>query len=221
MAMTDEERKKRAQAQRGGLPEPGGKPRKAIRDREDRAQIEYELASGKSVRAIAKKYDIHENSLYRHRKLLPPQLKAAYLSNFLKPGEDLEKLKTQESEALLQNLAQQRARLLMMQDAELEAGNSTAVATLAGRIHQNLEIVGRYLGELQQHSTRTVINVLLSAEYLELRHALVRALAPFPEAKRTVAQVLHQMEGAAAEPTAQPQMIDVTPVLPAPIHEEA
>jgi transposase-like protein len=220
MAMTKEEKRKRALEQRGGLPEPGGKPRPPIRDREDCGQIEYDLASGKSVRAIAKKYNVHEGALYRHRKQLPPQLKAAYLANFLKPGEDLEKLKTQESESLLQNLAQQRARLLMMQDKALEDDDAQAVGTLAGRIHQNLEIVGKYLGELQQHSTKTIVNVLVSAEYLAMRNALVRALAPFPEARAAVAKVLHSMEGDAAQQITHPQVIDV-PALPRPGHEEA
>jgi transposase-like protein len=217
MAMTKEEKRKRALEQRGGLPpEPGGKPRTAIRDREDRPQIEYELTAGKSVRAIGKKFGVHEGALYRHRRQLPPQLKAAYLANFLKPGEDLEKLKTQESESLLQNLAQQRARLLMMQDAALESDDAQAVATLAGRIHQNLEIVGKYLGELQQHSTKTIVNVLVSAEYLAMRNALVRALQPYPEARAAVARVLHSMEGDAAKQITQPQVIDV-PALPSPV----
>lgn len=117
------------------------------------------------------------------------------------------------------NLASQRARLLMMQDKELEAGNAQAVATLAGRIHQNLEIVGKYLGELQQHSTKTVINLMVTPEYLTLRNTLVKALQPYPEARRAVAQVLHSMENNAAQQIA-PQMIDV-PALPSPGHEEA
>jgi transposase-like protein len=215
MAMTKDEKRKRALEQRGGLPEPGAKPRTPIRDREDRPQIEYELATGKSVRAIAKKFGVHEGALYRHRKELPPQLKAAHLANFLKPGEDLEKLKTQESESFLQNLAQQRARLLMVQDAALESDDAQAVATLAGRIHQNLEIVGKYLGELQQHSTKTVLNVMVSAEYLALRAALVRALQPYPEARAAVARVLHSMESDAAQQIARPPVIDV-PALPSP-----
>jgi transposase-like protein len=207
---------KKKRAPRGGAPEPGAKKRTPIRHREDRAQIEHELCSGKSVRAIANKFGVDENALYRHRKLLPPQLKAAYLGNALKPGADLEELKTQESEALLQNLASQRARLLMMQDKALEDGNAQTVATLANGIHKNLELVGRYLGELHQHSTRTVINDLMSAEYLAMRHALIRALAPFPEARRAVAEVLHKMEGEAAQRMAEPPIIDVTPTLPPP-----
>ena len=200
----------------GGLPNPGKAPRTPIKDREDRAEIEFELATGKSVRAIARKYNIHEQALYKHRKKLPPQLKAAFVGQLLKPGTDLEKLRVEESEGLLQNLATQRARLLIMQDAAMGEGNAQAVATLAGRIQENLRIVGQYLGELQQHSTRTTVSVLVSPEYLQLRNALLRALGPFPEARRAVAAALHEIENGAARGTPQSPMIDVTPALPTP-----
>jgi hypothetical protein len=132
------------------------------------------------------------------------------VGHLLAPGFDLEKLKTQESEGLLQSLAQQRARLLISQDAELESGNAQTVATLANAIHRNLELVGRYLGELQQHHVHTTISILVSAEYLELRNALLRALAPFPEARRCVAETLHRLEDGVAR-RSTPAMIDVTP----------
>jgi transposase-like protein len=195
----------------GGAPTTPGKSRTPIRDRPDRAQIEFELASGGSVRAIARKYDVHEVALYKHRKKLPPQLKAAFIGRLLAPGVDLEKLKMEESEGLLQSLAQQRARLLIVQDQAIEDGNAQAVATLAAGIHRNLELVGRYLGELQQHTTRTVVNVLVSAEYLQLRNALLRALAPFPEARHAVAATLQEVENGVACNTSHLPMIDVSP----------
>ena len=195
----------------GGAPVASGKNRTPIKDRPDRDRIEYELAIGNSVRAIANKYDVHEAALYKHRKKLPPQLKAAFVGRLLKPGVDLEKLKTEESEGLLQSLAQQRARLLIMQDQAMEDSNAQSVASLAGQIHRNLELVGRYLGELAQHTRHTVVNVLVSAEYLQLRNALIRALAPFPDAKRAVAATLAEIEGNAARGTPAPRVIDVTP----------
>jgi transposase-like protein len=222
MPMSKEEKIKRGNQQRGGLPsESDGKLRTAIRDREDRAQIEHELATGKSVRAIARKYNVHEAALYRHRKLLPPQLKAAYLVNFLKPGEDLEKLKQEESDSWLRGMASQRARLLLQQDKAMEEDNEQAVARLAGKIHQNMEIVGRYLGELQQHSTHTIVNLTMTPEWLAFRTKLMKALKPYPDAMRAVAQALHSGESDAAQQISQPKMIDVTPALPSPRHDEA
>jgi transposase-like protein len=206
---------KQKRAPVGGGPTTPGKNRTPIRDREDRAQIEFELAIGNSVRAIANKYNVHEMALYKYRKKLPAQLKAAFVGRLLKPGADLEKLKTEESEGLLQSLAQQRARLLITQDTEMESGNAQAVASLANAIHRNLELVGRYLGELQQHHVHTTISVLVTKEYMELRTALLRALAPFPDARRCVAETLHRLEDSAAR--RPPPMIDVTPIaLPEP-----
>ena len=188
-----------------------GQDQLPIRDRPDRAQIEHELACGNSVRAIANKFNVHEAALYKYRKNLPPLLRAAYVGRLLKPGADLEKLKTEESEGLLQSLAQQRARLLIAQDSALDDGNAQAVATLASGIHRNLELVARYLGEMQVQTRHTVVNVLVSAEYLQLRNALLRALAPFPDARRAVAATLHEVESDAARSTSQPPMINVTP----------
>lgn len=199
----------------GGLPKPGQKKnRTPIRDREDRDRIEFDLAAGKSIRALARKYGVHEQSLYKHRKNLPPQLKAAYIGRLLAPGVDLDKLRTEELEGLLQGLATQRARLLLAQDKALEDDNGQLVSTLANAIHRNIELVGRYLGEMASHHTATTISVLVSPEYLQLRNALIRALAPYPEARRAVADKLHEMESGAAARTPQPPTIDVTPVLP-------
>jgi hypothetical protein len=200
----------------GGLSKPGEKRRRPIKNHKDRGQIEFELATGKSVRAIANKFGVHEKALYRHKKNLPPQLKAAYIGNLLAPGVDLETLKTQESEGLLQSLATQRARLLITQDQAMEDSDGALVATLSRAIHDNLRLVGTYLGELQSHSTQHVINVLLTPEYLQLRNALIRALGPFPEARRAVAATLHEMESGAAAHTPRPPMIDVKPALSAP-----
>ena len=200
----------------GGAPAAPGPARTPIKDREDRERIEFELATGKSVRAIAKKFNVHEGALYKHRKKLPPQLKAAFVGRLLAPGVDLEKLKTDKSESLLQHLACQRARLLLAQDEAMEDGNGQLVATLAGGIHRNLELVGRYLGELNQHHTHSVISILVTPESTELRNQLLRALEQFPEARRSVAQVLHGMEGGAAQRMSHPTTINVTPAPPAP-----
>jgi len=51
---------------------------------------------------------------------------------------------------------------------------------------------------------------LLTAEYLDLRSALLRSLKPFPDAARAVAATLHQVEERAAQRPPQ-RTIDITP----------
>jgi hypothetical protein len=217
MTETLETKPKKKRAPLGGLPPSGStKPRKAIRDRDDYAQIQAELLDGKSVRAISKKYGVHEGALYKHRAKMPAALKASALGQRLKPGCDLEEIRKEESEGLLLSLAQQRVRLIWQQDAAIADGNHQAVATLASGIHRNLELVGRMVGELNQHVQKTTVNILMSADYLRLRTALVKALQPYPDAARAVAAALYAAESAAAQDIAAPPVIDVTPALGAP-----
>lgn len=174
--------------------------RTTINEHPDRGRIEFDLCRGVPPRTVAKKYSVGLHACYRLLKRLPPQLKAAHMGARLKAGADLEKLRIEESEGLLQNLATQRARLLLCQDSALDAGDAAKVAYIANVIHRNLELVGKYLGEFAQHQIHTTVGVLISPEYLEFRAALMRALAPYPDARRAVAVALHGIEAKSADP---------------------
>jgi hypothetical protein len=176
----------------------------------DQARIERDLAIGRPLQRIAKKYGVSKDAAWRHKKHLPPQLKTALAGHLLRPGEDLEKIRVEESDGLLSHLAAQRARLLISQDLALESEQLGLVATLSQAIHRNLELVGRYLGEFASHSTQTTISILVTPEYLEMRSALLRALGPYAEAKRAVAAVFDGIETKAAQRPRQ-RTIDITP----------
>jgi hypothetical protein len=171
----------------------------SITEHVDRGRIERDLALGRPLSRIAKKYKISTTAAWRHKRKLPPQLMAALAGHALRPAEDLEKLRIDESEALLSNLAAQRARLLLSQDACMEAEQFGVVAQLASGIHRNIELTGKYLGEFASHSTQTTISILIMPEYLDLRAALLRALQPYGDARRAVAATLHQVEEQAAQ----------------------
>jgi hypothetical protein len=186
----------------------------SIAKHEARAQIERDLAIGIPLRRLAKKYGVSKDALCRHRKRLPPQLKAAMLAQSLRPEVDLDKLRTTESEGLLATLAAQRARLLLWQDNAAAAEQFSVAAQLAAQIHNNLALVGRYLDELSTHHTVTSVSVLVSAEYLELRTSLLRSLQPYPDARRAVAAALHRIESEAAQRPPQ-RVLEAIPNQPA------
>ncbi len=173
--------------------------RSVIVDHPDRGRIEYDLARGAPVRVVARKYKISKDSAYRYLRKMPAQLRAAHLGKKLRAAADLEKLRIDESEGLLQNLASQRARLLLLQDQALDADNGGLATQISGAIHRNLELVGKYLGEFASHQIKTTVSVLVQPEYLQMRAALVGALRPYPDARAAVAAVLHQIESKAAE----------------------
>jgi hypothetical protein len=189
--------------------------RTTINEHPDLPRIQFDLCRGVPVRVVAKKYGVNMYACYRLLKRLPPQLKAAHMGARLKAGADLEELRLNESEALLINIASQRARLLICQDSALEAGDHHMVALIAGRILQSIELAGKYLGAFAEHQIRTSVSIMIQPEYLEFRAALMQALAPYPDARRAVAMALHKVEAKSADPaTAKMPM-----ALPAPIIE--
>lgn len=175
-----------------------------------RASIERELAIGRSARVIAIKYGVKRTAVQRHKKKLPPHLLASLAGNILKPGVDLDELRDQEGEALLSHIVAQRSRLLMMQDQAIEAGEAAVVAMLSAQINKTFKLTGDLLGQFISHQHQTNISILVSPQYLELRTALLRALMPFPDARRAVAAALHQIEGTAITPPPQ-QVIEHVP----------
>jgi hypothetical protein len=190
----------------------------------NRPLIERSLAMGISMIQISKRYGYSVPAISRYRDRMPQQLKAAIIAAALKPKEaDLDRLKIEESEGILGNLAHQRARLLLCQDECMEAGAATQVGYLSNIIHKNIELAGRYLGLFAQHHVSAQVNILVSEDYLRLRQALTLALRPFPDARRAVAEELHKLEGAIAQkmleqhkasqqsPKRSPVTVDVEP----------
>lgn len=165
----------------------------------ERAALDLALARGVSVKALSRRYKLGTDSIYRHaNKHLPPQLRAKLVCGPDIEGVDLEHLRSTESQSLLMNLIALRNRLLAGLDVAEEAGDSGMVARVANQIHSNLEITARLLGDLSTGGL-TINNVLVLPAYVEMRVALVKALAPYPEAGQAVAKVLHRIESKAAE----------------------
>ena len=150
------------------------------------------------MNALAKRYQLGSDALGRHaRNHLPPQLRARLIAG---PdlAIDLDRLRETESQSLLVHLVSLRHRLFATLDVAEELGDGRMLSTRSSQLHKNLEITGRLLGDLAVgHSS--VTNILISPQYVELRHALVAALAAFPEARQAVAAVLYRLEGKAAD----------------------
>jgi hypothetical protein len=155
---------------------------------------------GVPMKQIGRRYGYSVDAISRYRDRMPQQLKAAIVAAALKPKEgDLDKLRVDESEGILGNLAHQRARLLVCQDEAMEQGAVGPVVQLSNVIHRNIELTGKYLGLFAQHHVSSQVNIMISEDYLRLRQALTMALRPFPEARRAVAAELHRIEGQIAQ----------------------
>jgi hypothetical protein len=157
-----------------------------------------EHARGVSVLALSRRYGITTDALYRHRKIhLSPQLKAKLLQG-PDTAIDLDRLRETESQSLLANLVALRRRLFASFDYAEEMGDTHLLTRVSSQIHTNLEITGKLIGDLGTGST-TINNVLIQPTYVHMRCELVKALAPYPEARAAVAAVLHTIESKAAD----------------------
>jgi hypothetical protein len=145
---------------------------------------------------LAKKYGLSYDAVARHwRNHVTDTVKAASIAKVLKPGEDLQKLVTDESIGLLENLQRIRGILYSQFDAAAEASDRGAVASLATRLHENLRMAATKTGELEQHvKLNNVTNIILSPAYLELRTMLLAALRRHPEAAGAVVEAFRRVE---------------------------
>lgn len=163
----------------------------------EHAAIDLALARGVSLGALARRYGLGPDSLQRHRlNHMPAQLRAKLLAGPDIEGVDLDRLREVESQSLLMNLVNLRNRLFASLDVAEENGDSGLLTRVAGQLHRNMEIVGKLLGDLSTGNTTT--NILIAPQYIELRIALVGALAAYPDARQAVAAVLHTIEHKAA-----------------------
>jgi len=162
--------------------------------------IEIGLTHHVPLRVLARRFECSPDALQRHRhNHLTPQMMAAILVA-QKPSEiDLETLERGEAEGLLAQLVTQRARLQQHSDLSLELGNAAGAVAAERAITSNLELVAKLLGSIVQRHSTTHTSILISADYLTLRAAIVGALRPYPDAARAVGSALHGIETDAAK----------------------
>ena len=167
----------------------------AVCKHDARARIELHLARRLKLRTISAQFGIHRDSLYRHRKNhMPPELSAALVRSVPKNELDIEALRKDESEGLLQNLCAQRGRVLAVLSQAEDDGDYAAVSALHGRLTSIWKVEAEFLGELNLVARSVTNNILIAPAYLELRGGILSALQKYPEAGRAVAAVLHRTE---------------------------
>ncbi|MGB8685306.1 MAG: hypothetical protein WCD12_20670 [Candidatus Binatus sp.] len=147
---------------------------------------------------VAKK--LSDSSIYRHRKHLPAavieSLQAKSLGAVLGKGVTLDELRAQESQNLLAHLIAYRAELDSDIGTARGNGDLRTVASLVGRRNHLLEVLARLLGELGITTVTNNVALVASPDYLAMRSALMKALMPFPDARRAVAAALTGLEAA-------------------------
>lgn len=167
----------------------------------DRARMETLKAGGASFEAIAKKFDgVSKDQFWRHwTRHVPAERRAELIGG---PEIKIEQLAEKAAESglgLLDSFAHMRARLFSSFDAACDVGDRSGQSMIAGRLLETLREMGKLTGEIRQISGGGVtinnnVAVMNSPAVAEMQAVIIRALAPFPEARAAVVAALRGME---------------------------
>jgi hypothetical protein len=146
-------------------------------DHPERHSIDIALVSGAPYRNVAKRFALSESSVYRHKTehLLAHLLKAREVEEVAQADDLLEQVRHLQTHALE-----------ILERAE-KAGDLRTALTAISQARGNLELLGKLAGELDE---RSVVNLNVSPEWLELRAVIVGALEPHPAAHTAVVRAL-------------------------------
>jgi hypothetical protein len=149
-------------------------------DHPERHGIDETLVTGAPYRSVAKRFGLSESAVYRH--------KIEHLPAHLLKAREVEEM-AQADDLLEQVRNLQRHALDILERAETAGDLRTALAAIS-QARGNLELLGKLAGELDE---RPVVNLNVSAEWLELRALIVGALKPHPAAHRAVLRALERV----------------------------
>jgi hypothetical protein len=189
---------------------------------EHRWRIELLRAGGAGLDALATKFSVSRDAVFRHwRDHVSDEAKATYLAG---PGsfETLMERAAEEGDNVLDYLKICRGALLTQLSTMSVAGDSRNVAYVTGHLVRVLETIARVTGEMGDLARSTTYNVtnnsqivLNSPVFMNLQSMLVRTLSPHPEALSAVLEGLRELDAKAspatnnartASPTALPML---------------
>ena len=138
-----------------------------------------------SNRRIASQYDVSERAIRDH--------KANHLKvRMLKAVEKREEADIRTAIDVVGQLkAINGAALSVLKEARETRDGDLALKAI-DRIQRQIELQAKLIGELSDGNT---VNVVVSADWIEIRSAILVALQPFPEARHAVAGSLQVIEG--------------------------
>jgi hypothetical protein len=179
-----------------------------------RPQIDLAIATGISKRAVAERFQVSRDAVWRHAQAhLTAEMRAALSTKLLQREGDTRRILLEEGAGVTEALKAIRGPLFGLFLAAVDSGDYKAAAALSGRLHENLALVAKLTGELVPHAGTSITNILLSPDFQRLRTELIRVLARYPEAQAEVAAVFREagLRAAAEIGTPAEKIIEARP----------
>lgn len=147
----------------------------------DKEGIDAALVAGEALRDIAGRHGVSKSALERHKAdHLPASLAKAKHAAEIAHGDNL-----------LDQVRSLQVRTHALLDKAGGAGDLNNALKAIGQARSNLELLAKLLGELSDAPT---VNVTVSPEWISVCTVIIAALAPFPDARASVAERLLALE---------------------------
>jgi hypothetical protein len=181
----------------------------------ERVRIEMARLAGAGLDAIAKQFNVSRDSVWRHMKSHVSEDDRAMLLVDV-PLQELLARAADEGVSLLDYLKIVRATLMRQFQLAASVNDQRAVAALAGRLNETLDLIGRLTGEMLKLSPTSITNntavFVNSPIFADLQSMLVRKLEGHPEALARVVEGLQELEARVATAPKGAALIDARPL---------
>jgi hypothetical protein len=177
-------------------------PRCQVCRHEERWRIELLRAGGASLDALAAKFKVDRDAIWRHMKNhVSDEVKASYLAGPVQLAELAAKA-SDTGGSILDHLIAVRTVLWGHLDAATQAADGKLAALISDKLVKTLEVAARISGELGDLAKSTVYNTTINnvavltenPAFMRVQATLLRALGPFPEARAAVVAALRDLE---------------------------
>ena len=181
----------------------------------ERHRIESMRLAGSPVDALAAKFNLGRDIIYRHmEKHVSADVKAMIIADV--PLSELAEKAAAESMSLLDYLSLVRSTVMTQMLGAASVNDRSGTAKLAGRATEVLEQIGRLTGQLlsaapvQNHITNNYTAIMATPAFAEVERMLLECLAPHPEALAAVVLGLERLDHKQAP---QPGPLKALPVV--------
>jgi hypothetical protein len=157
------------------------------------------VARGRRIAGQPCKFGLDRDSIHRHwHNHVSAEMKASYLCGPSQLAELAEKAAA-EGDSVLDYLRMIRTVLSGQLAAMTEAGDGRGAAYVAGRLTATLETMARITGEIGALARSTIningnVAIVNSPEFARVQAIMLRALAPFPDARGAVVSALRDLD---------------------------
>jgi hypothetical protein len=146
-----------------------------------REQIDRALVGGSAKRDVSALFRVSEDAVTRHA--------AAHLPKALAHAQ--EEREAARADDLLAEARRLKEITMGLLGRAVQANDLRTALVAVREARGNLELIGKLLGELD---SGPAVNVLLAPEWISVWATLLAALAPYPDARATVAAQLMALE---------------------------